>query len=320
MSTLLCLIGIALAALALVGVGVPAYVLCIAGFALCVVGGLARARLSVAIAGMVFTVFAFAIAPDGFTAVLQMLDVNPKRFFKFYDGMSGFVGSLVVFALTLVMLRRHAPQSYETMLGASDDFDKVVVGAGKLASWLFIPTMIVIFYDVSQRKMLDFDNNIIDSAFYFDSTKLQELEWHLHSVLFLLCLGFAYRYDAHVRIELVRDRMAQRSRVWMELIGIVFFLLTYCYLIVEFGWVFANNSYKIDEVSAAQTGLSHRWIIKAMLPLGFALLFTAGLSAAFRCVVYLFGPTYLNERAGDYAGTHHADLPEDVAVKGPITD
>ena len=53
---------------------------------------------------------------------------------------------------------------------------------------------------------------------------------------------------------------------------------------------------------------------------GFALLFTAGLSAAFRCVVYLFGPTYLNERAGDYAGTHHADLPEDVAVKGPITD
>ena len=61
-------------------------------------------------------------------------------------------------------------------------------------------------------------------------------------------------------------------------------------------------------------------LIKAMLPLGFALLFTAGLSAAFRCIVYLFGPTYLNERAGDYAGTHHADLPEDVAVKGPITD
>ncbi|SDT90967.1 TRAP transporter small permease subunit [Stappia sp. ES.058] len=320
MSTLLCLIGIALAALGLVGVGVPAYVLCIVGFVLCVIGGFARARLSVVIAGMVFTIFAFAIAPDGFSAILQMADVNPKRFFKFYDGMSGLIGALAVLALTLVMVRRNAPQSCETMLGASDDFDTVVNGVGKLASWLFVPMMIVIFYDVSQRKMLDFDNNIIDSVFYFDSTKLQELEWHLHAVLFLLCLGFAYRYDAHVRIELVRDRMAQRSRVWMELIGVVCFLLTYCYLIVEFGWVFANNSYRIGEVSAAQTGLTHRWIIKAMLPFGFALLFTAGLSAAFRCVVYLFGPTYLNERAGDYAGTHHADLPEDVAIKGPITD
>ncbi|WP_349359567.1 TRAP transporter small permease subunit [Stappia sp.] len=320
MPLLLCLAGIALSILALFGLGIPAYVLCAVGFILCVIGGLMRARLSLALAGMVFAAFVFAITPDGFSAILEMMDVNPRGFFRVYDGASGFIGALLILALTLLMVRRHAPASFETMLGASDDIDRIVVGVGKIAAWLFIPMMIVIFYDVSQRKMLDFDNNIIDSAFYFDSTKLQELQWHLHSVLFLLCLGFAYRYDAHVRIELVRDRMKPRTRVWMEFAGIVAFLLTYCYLIVEFGWVFASKSYEIGEVSAAQTGLSHRWVVKSMLPIGFAFLFAAGLSAAFRCAVFLFGPAHLQAESGDYAGTHHADLPEDVASKGPITD
>ena len=320
MSTWISLAGFAVATIALFGLGVPAYVLCPAAFILCGVGGLMRGRLSVSIAGMVFSAFVFAITPDGMTAILQALEVNPRRFFKVYDGASGFIGALLILALTLLMVRRNAPRSYETMLGASDDIDRVVVGVGRLASWLFIPMMVLIFYDVTQRKMLDFDTSIIDSVFYIDSTKLQEMQWHLHSVLFLMCLGFAYRFDAHVRIELVRDRMKPRTRVWLEFAGIVAFLLTYCYLIVEFGWVFASKSYQIGEVSAAQTGLSHRWIIKAMLPIGFAVLFAAGLSAAFRCVVFLFGPVHLRKDAGDYAGTHHADLPDDVATKGPITD
>ena len=51
-----------------------------------------------------------------------------------------------------------------------------------------------------------------------------------------------------------------------------------------------------------------------------ALLFAAGVSAALRCLAFLFGPSYLREEAGDYAGTHHADLPDDVKSTGPITD
>lgn len=320
MSTLISLLGIAASVVAAFELGVPAYYLCAAGFALGVVGGFLGGRVSLSVAAMVLAAFVFAITESGITAALEVMGVDPRAFFRSNDGLSGLIGSLLVLGLTLLILRSRAPRAYETMLETSDDFDRVVNGFGKLASWLFVPLMLVIFYDVTQRKWLDFDTSIMDTPFFIDSTKLQELEWHLHAVLFLLCLGFAYRKDAHVRIELVRDRLTQRARVWMELAGILFFLLTYCYLIVSFGWVFASKSFQIGEVSAAQTGLSHRWIIKSMLPIGFALLFTAGVSAAFRCVVYLFGPSYLNERSGDYAGTHHADLPEDVATNGPITD
>lgn len=320
MANLLSLLGLAIAVLAIIDPGVPGYLLCLAAFGLAVIGGFVGGRVSLAVAGMVFSAFVFAIVPTGMSSIVAMAGGNPASFFKVYDGLSGLIACLLILGIALLMMRARSPRAYETMLGTSDDIDLVVNGIGKFASALFIPLMLVIFYDVSQRQWLNYDTSIMDTPFFIDSTKMQELEWHLHATLFMLCLGFAYRKDAHVRIELVRDKLSQRARVWMELFGILFFLLTYCYLTVEFGWMFAAKSYQIGEVSSAQTGLPYRWIIKSMLPLGFAVLFAAGVSAALRCVVFLFGPSYLQKAAGDYAGTHHADLPVDVKTKGPITD
>lgn len=206
------------------------------------------------------------------------------------------------------------------LLALSNGVDAVVNFIGKLASWLFIPLMLVIFYDISQRKILEWNSDFIDSMFYLSSTKLQELEWHLHAALFLLCLGFAYLRDAHVRIELVRDRMGPRSRVWLELIGCLAFLIPYSILIIRYGGTFAERSFDTNEISAAQTGLSHRWIIKAAMPVGFTVLLAAGLSVVIKCLIYLFGPTALKPQVSYWAGTHHADLPDDVAERGPITD
>ena len=206
------------------------------------------------------------------------------------------------------------------LLAFSNGIDVVVSFVGKLASWLFIPLMIVIFYDISQRKILEWNSNFIDSSFYLSSTKLQELEWHMHAVLFLLCLGLAYLKDAHVRIELLRDKMGPRSRVWLELIGCLAFLIPYTILIIRYGGTFTSRSFSMNEISAAQTGLTHRWIIKGMMPAGFLLLFAAGVSVAIKCMIYLFGPDRLKPQVSYWSGTHHADLPDDVVEHGPITD
>ena len=56
-----------------------------------------------------------------------------------------------------------------------------------------------------------------------------------------------------------------------------------------YGFNFAERSYHLNEVSAALTGLSHRWIIKAFLPLGMALLFLSALAVLFRNLVFIFG-------------------------------
>ena len=64
---------------------------------------------------------------------------------------------------------------------------------GKVGAWLSIPLIFIIIFDVITRRF-----------FVLGSTKLQELEWHLHTAIFLLALGFAYIKNSHVRIEIIR--------------------------------------------------------------------------------------------------------------------
>jgi TRAP-type mannitol/chloroaromatic compound transport system permease small subunit len=178
--------------------------------------------------------------------------------------------------------------------------DAVVTIAGKAASWLAIGLMLAIIIDVISRS---------GGFTIIPSTKLQELEWHFHGSLFLLCLGFAYLKDAHVRIEIIRDKMSPRTRVWIELLGAVFFVIPYSIIVIYWGWVFAEFAWDLGEASA-QSGLSDRWIIKGMIPAGFFLLLLAGIAVALKCILYLFGPEHLRKHAQFIAETHHADLVE----------
>jgi len=184
----------------------------------------------------------------------------------------------------------------EALLKFSDIIDAIVTRVGKWASLLAIPLMIVILYDVIQRK---FGGQ--------GSIKLQELEWHLHTGLFMLCFGFAYIRDAHVRIELIRDNLRPRTRAIVEMIGGIICVLPFCALVLYFGFDFVVRSFESGEVSASTTGLTHRWIIKSTIPIGFGLLAMAGLSIFLKCFVYVFGPTNLHKRAGYYVGTHHLE-------------
>jgi len=241
---------------------------------------------------------------------------------SFYESMSDMVvflevGLVLVIIAALVLgVRRAADGAFHFMADASDDLAEFTVKVGKVASLLFLPMIVIIFYDVVQRKYLEVDPGFVDTWMFqtFTSTKLQELQWHMHAILFLLCFGFGYIKDAHVRIELVRDNLKPRTRVWIEMLGCMLFLLPYCFLVYAYGFDFAQKSFEIGEVSAALTGLPYRFIIKGFLPVGFTVLALAGFAVWLKCVVYLFGPGSLRDRTSYYAGTHHADLPEDVAT------
>ncbi len=186
--------------------------------------------------------------------------------------------------------------------------DRFVSGVGRIAAWLALFLMAAIIFDVISRSQ---------NLQIVSSTKLQELEWHLHATLFLLCLGYAYLKDAHVRIEILRDRMKPRTKVWIELIGAVLFVIPYCAILVYWGYIFADFAYALNEGSP-QSGLSDRWIIKSMIPIGFFLLMLSGLAVALKCILYLFGPEHLRGHAAFIAETHHAELVE--AGEEPLKD
>lgn len=182
----------------------------------------------------------------------------------------------------------------------SISLDRFVSAFGRLASWAAIALVFVIIFDVVSRAQ---------QISIISSTKLQELEWHLHGSLFLLCLGFAYLKDTHVRIELIRENLRPRTRIWIELIGNVFFLIPFAVIAIYWGFQFAEMAFDLGE-SSAQSGLSNRWIIKGMIPLGSFLLLLAGVSVTLKCLLYLFGPVETHGHATYLAETHHADLSE----------
>jgi TRAP-type mannitol/chloroaromatic compound transport system permease small subunit len=113
------------------------------------------------------------------------------------------------------------------------------------------------------------------------------MEWHLHTGLFLLVLGYAYLKNSHVRIEIVREKYSMLVKSIFETIGILLFLIPYTVLVIYYGIDFVIRSFNLNEVSSALTGLSHRWVIKSFIPIGMLLLLLAGFSILIKKVLFI---------------------------------
>ena len=92
---------------------------------------------------------------------------------------------------------------FKIVFKISKFLEKIVTFFGKIGSWLAIPLIFIIIFDIVTRRFL-----------ILGSTKLQEMEWHLHTALFLLVLGYAYLKNAHVRIEIVRDKYSTFTKYY----------------------------------------------------------------------------------------------------------
>jgi TRAP-type mannitol/chloroaromatic compound transport system permease small subunit len=119
--------------------------------------------------------------------------------------------------------------------------------------------------------------------------ELEELQWHLYATGFLLGLSYALVEDAHVRVDVFRARWQTTTTAWVEFYGLTLLLLPFCVLVLVSAMPFVSYAFVTAEVSQAPGGLPLRWLIKAMLPLGFLLLVAAALSRLTRVVAELFG-------------------------------
>jgi TRAP-type mannitol/chloroaromatic compound transport system permease small subunit len=185
----------------------------------------------------------------------------------------------------------------KTLLNISSRLESILVTIGKLGAWLSLPLIAIIMFDIISRKF-----------FVLGSTKLQEMEWHLHAALFLLALGYAYLKNSHVRIEVIRESFSTKLKAILEVIGVLIFILPYTGLIVWFGIDFVSRSYGMNEVSAALTGLSHRWIMKSFVPMGMAFLWLAGISVLLRNLSYLIGHKNNNKELMDTSQSMSPEL------------
>lgn len=160
----------------------------------------------------------------------------------------------------------------------SIQLNRLICYVGRASTWCALALMLVVMFDVVSRRF-----------FVLGSTKLQELEWHLHIVLFAFCLAYGYLANTHVRIDLFRGRLPERTQHWIEVIGCALIVVPYCAILVYFGTHFAVESFTSGESSSAGTGLPHRWIIKMLLTVGLGTLLLSGISVIAHRLVLLFG-------------------------------
>ena len=106
------------------------------------------------------------------------------------------------------------------------------------------------------------------------SIGLQELEWHLFSIIFLIGAAYTLKHDEHVRLDILYQSkfLNDRSRAWIDVFGALFLLLPFCLLIIISAWPFVSQAYIHHEASPDPGGLPARWLIKTMIPAGFCML------------------------------------------------
>ncbi len=160
----------------------------------------------------------------------------------------------------------------------SDALDAIVGAFHVVINWIWVLLIALIVVNVTLRYLIG--TNYI---------ALEELQWHLFAVGWMIGLAYAVKLDGHVRVDVIAERFRPRTRAWIELFGIVLFVLPLCYILLTNGWPFVQRSWNINEVSAAPGGLTNRWAIKAVILLAFALLGLAALSRLLRVSAFLFG-------------------------------
>jgi len=155
--------------------------------------------------------------------------------------------------------------------------DAVVNFFGRAVSWLWVVLIGISLVNVILRYV--FNEGLI---------LFEELQWHVYAIGFMIGLSFAVVGDRHVRIDVFAEHLSTRGRAWIELFGLLIFLLPVSTLIAIEAVPFVQRAWDMNEVSIAPGGLSHRWALKSVIVVAFALIALAALARLSRVTSYLF--------------------------------
>lgn len=152
--------------------------------------------------------------------------------------------------------------------GLQARIERFVDRVGRAVSWLALVIVALMSVNVVLRYL-----------FSIGSVWSQELEWHLLVPLILFGCSYALRHGEHVRVDIVYGRFPPRAKVAVDLVSSLL-VVAISALFIWFSLHYVQQAYVIDEGSPDPGGLPHRYLLKALLPIGFALLLAQGVAGA----------------------------------------
>ena len=150
-------------------------------------------------------------------------------------------------------------------------------------AWLNVVLIIVILATVILRYGFHRNGLLLG----WGLVPMEELEWHLYSVPFMFGLAYAITNDSHIRIDIVHMNLSKRLQHYFEIFGIVFLLMPFLLIMLDFSFDYAVYSFAHNESSQSPSGLPHRWIVKSVIPLSVSLMVIAALARLIQELVLL---------------------------------
>ena len=154
--------------------------------------------------------------------------------------------------------------------------DKVSELIGKVFSWLILLMVIFTCLVVIMRYVLG-----------LGSVLLQDIVLYLHGSFFLLSISFAYKRDAHVRVDIFYRDATYKTKCVINLLGNIILLQPLCLVIFLYSWGFVEFSWKILEVSPEPDGLPFVYIQKTLLLLMSFFLWVQSLAEIIKSLIFL---------------------------------
>lgn len=163
------------------------------------------------------------------------------------------------------------------LLLLSEGIDKIANLLGRLVRWLVFAAILISAGNAVIRKTLSTSSNA-----------WLEIQWYLFAAVFMLGVGYTWLKNAHVRIDFVASRLSKRTNAWIDVFGIVIFVVPLSVLMIKLSWPLFENAWRINETSQNAGGLL-RWPVLILIPLGFALLLLQAISELIKRIAFLRG-------------------------------
>jgi len=152
----------------------------------------------------------------------------------------------------------------------ADGIDTFIDVVGRITAWSSFALAVVMGSNVLLRY-----------GFSYGSVWAQELEWHLMAPICLFGMSYALRHGEHVRVDVLYDSFSLKTKELVNLIAAIL-AMTLSVLVIYLSWSYVGQSWSMSEGSANPGGIPARYILKALIPVGFALFFVQSLSGAIR--------------------------------------
>ena len=164
-----------------------------------------------------------------------------------------------------------------TLLALSRLIDRMSQLVGQVVAWLVLAAVLISAGNAIVRKVFDTSSNAY-----------LEIQWYLFAAVFLLAAGYTMLRQEHVKIDVISGRFSKRTQIWIDIIGLVCFVLPLVYVVMKLSLPLAVRAFETNEYSSNAGGLI-RWPVFALLPLGFLLLGIQALSELIKRVAFLQG-------------------------------